>query len=218
MKHRKGNLYSKENNKFSYDGQWANDKYEGYKTLINNGEKYIGYFKNGVRNGKGILSKREGDIFEGEFLNGEFIKGKIIYKNEDEYNGSIADGKKKGKGTYKYKNGDIYEGCFENDTFNGEGKFTKMNGEITRGFFKDGKLMKELDRLQFERYIKNGENTENKNSKNKTIINKINIEQKTNTNGKDINIKKENGNKIEEGNKKKNIIKNANDELNSKME
>ena len=38
--------------------------------------------------------------------------------------------------------------------------------------------MKELDRLQFERYIKNGENTENKNSKNKTIINKINIEQK----------------------------------------
>ncbi len=46
---------------------------------------------------------------------------------------------------------------------------------------------------------------------------KINIEQKTNTNGKDINIKKENENKIEEGNKKENIIKNANDELNSKM-
>ena len=217
MKHGKGNLSSKENDKFSYDGQWANDKYEGYGSLLNDGEKYIGYFKNGIRNGKGTLSKKDGDIFEGEFLNGEFKKGKIIYKNEDEYKGSIVDGKKKGKGTYKYKNGDIYEGYFENDTFNGEGKITKLDGEIIRGYFKDGKLTKELDRLQFERYIKNGVNTENKNSKSKTIFldnkekeensNKINI-------GKDN--KKENENKIEEKNSKEDTIKKDNNDLNNK--
>ena len=229
-KHGKGNLSSKENDKFSYDGQWANDKYEGYGSLINDGEKYIGYFKNGVKNGKGTLTKKEGDIFEGEFLNGEFKKGKIIYKNEDEFNGTIVDGKKIGKGTYKYKNGDIYEGYFENDVFNGEGKITKMDGEITRGYFKDGKLIKELDRLQSERYIKNGANTENKNTKSKTKhsdnkekeenSNEINIEKETNTNEKDINIKKEikkeNENKIEESKINENVINNPNDELNNK--
>ena len=208
MKHGKGNLSSKENDKFSYDGQWANNKYDGYGSLFNDGEKYIGYFKNGMRNGKGTLSKKDGDIFEGEFLNGEFKKGKIIYKNGDEYNGSVVDEKKKGKGTYKFKNGDIYEGYFENDVFNGEGKITKLDGEITRGYFKDGKLTKELDRLQFERYIKNGANTENKNSKNKNICSD-NKKKEENLN----KINKENENKMEESITKENLINKDNDEL-----
>ena len=42
----------KKNDKFIYDGQWANDKYEGFGSLINDGEKYIRFFKNGVRNRK----------------------------------------------------------------------------------------------------------------------------------------------------------------------
>ena len=63
----------------------------------------------------------------------------------------------KGKGIYKYKNGDVYEGFFENDLFKGLGKITMIGGEVIKGIFEDGKLIKQLDELEYEKYIKNEE-------------------------------------------------------------
>ena len=210
LKHGKGNLSTKDSNKFNYDGEWANDKYEGYGTLFNYGEKYIGNFKNGVKYGKGTLYLKNGDIIEGDFFNGKIKKGKIMFKNEDEYCGSFVDGKMAGKGIYKYKNGDIYDGYFENDSFNGEGKLTKVDGEILRGIFKDNVLIKKLDRLKFERFVrnevKNEKKDENKNnSKNgkKIIENNININEKENEN-KNIDSK------LNEKNENKKINENQN--------
>jgi len=157
LKHGKGNLSTKENNKFNYDGDWVNDKFEGYGTLFDLGEKYIGDFRKGKKCGFGTLYKKNGDIYEGEFLDGIIKKGKIMFKNDDEYEGNFEEGKMKGKGTYKYKNGDVYEGFFENDLFNGLGKITMIGGEVIKGIFEDGKLIKQLDELEYEKYIKNEE-------------------------------------------------------------
>ena len=170
LKHGKGNLSSKTNNKFNYDGDWVKDKFEGYGTLFNFGEKYIGNFKRGKKWGEGTLYKNNGDILEGEFEEGNIKKGKIIFKNDDEYEGGFEEGKMKGKGKYKYKNGDLYEGYFENDLFNGEGILTKANGEINKGIFKDGILIESIDDLDLENNIKIDDEIKNKeieNEKNK---------------------------------------------------
>ena len=180
LKQGKGNLTTKDSNKFNYDGDWANDKFEGYGTLINFGEKYIGNFKKGKKSGSGALYKNNGDIIEGIFLDGNITKGKILFKNDDQYEGNFENGKMKGKGIYKYNNGDIYEGYFENDLFNGEGKITKKGGEINKGIFKDGVLVQKLDVLKFEQ-------NENEILDNKNIEKKIN-ENKDSSNTSEDNI------------------------------
>ena len=203
LKHGKGNLSTKENNKFNYDGDWMYDKYEGYGTFFNFGEKYIGNFKKGKKCGEGTLYKNNGDIIEGEFSDGKIIKGKIMYKNEDEYEGEFIDGKISGKGIYKYKNGDIYEGFFENELFNGEGKITKSNGEVDKGIFKDGILLQKLDKLKFE------EEEENNEINNKEIKNKNEIkENKENNNDIDNEIDEKIININEENKRKKNSVEN----------
>ena len=204
LKHGKGNLSTKENNKFNYDGDWMYDKYEGYGTLFNFGEKYIGNFKKGKKCGEGTLYKNNGDIIEGEFSDGKIIKGKIMYKNEDEYEGEFIDGNISGKGIYKYKNGDIYEGFFENELFNGEGKITKSNGEVDKGIFKDGILVQKLDKLKFEE-----EEEENNEINNKEIKNKNEIkENKENNNDIDNEIDEKIININEENKRKKNSVEN----------
>ena len=150
LKHGKGNLFTKDSNKFNYDGDWVEDKFEGYGTLFNFGEKYIGNFKKGKKCGEGSLYKNNGDIIQGEFFEGKIKKGKIMFKNMDEYEGNFKDEKMSGRGIYKYENGDIYEGFFENNLFNGEGKMTKKDGEVKKGIFKDGELIEKLDKLKFE--------------------------------------------------------------------
>ena len=202
LKHGKGNLSTKENNRFNYDGDWMYDKYEGYGTLFNFGEKYIGNFKKGKKCGEGTLYKNNGDIIEGEFSDGKIIKGKIMYKNEDEYEGEFIDGKISGKGIYKYKNGDIYEGFFENELFNGEGKITKSNGEVDKGIFKDGILVQKLDKLKYEE-------EENNEINNKEIDNKNEIkENKENNNDIDNEIDEKIININEENKRKKNSVEN----------
>ena len=193
LKHGKGNLSTKENNKFNYDGDWVNDKFDGYGTLFNYGEKYIGNFKKGKKCGEGTLYKSNGDIIQGEFLDGKIKKGNIMFKNEDEYEGEFADEKMNGKGIYKYKNGDIYEGFFENNLFNGEGKLTKNDGEVKKGIFKDGILIKEIEKLAFEENlqideIKNKEKeTDNENKINEESDKKENKSKEKAKNMKIIN-------------------------------
>ena len=226
LKHGKGNLFTKENNKFNYDGDWVNDKIDGYGTLFNFGEKYIGNFKKGKKCGEGTLYKNNGDIVEGEFFEGKIKKGKIMFKNEDEYEGEFSNGKINGKGKYKYKNGDIYEGFFENELFNGEGKMIKNNGDVEKGIYKDGILIQKLDKLKFEEEeekneIKNKEigikdeikERNSEETENKTEI-KENKENNNNNydneiNEKNININEENKRNNENDNME-NIYKNSN--------
>ena len=214
LKHGKGNLFTKDNNEFNYDGDWLNDKYDGYGTLFNFGEKYIGNFKKGKKCGEGTLYKNNGDIVEGEFFEGKIKKGKIMFKNEDEYEGEFVDGKINGKGIYKYKNGDIYDGFFENELFNGEGKISKNNEEFEKGIFKDGILVQKLNKLKFEEE-NNEVNEKEKGIKNHIKENNKEIESKNEI--KEINSNydneiKENIN-IDEENKRNNDINDINDSL-----
>ena len=211
VKEGKGNLNSKDN-KYNYDGDWKNDKYEGFGALYDHGEKYTGNFKDGKFHGKGTLYKTNGDIIEGDFFEGNIKKGKWIYKNGDSYEGQFEKGIFNGTGTYKYKNGNKfkgkylngektfgclefseggkYEGYFENDLYEGEGILIDKNDEELKGVFKEGKFIKKLDKLKIE-------------IDNEVFSEGINIEIKQNDDWEIADIKKEpikekNVNKIEE--------------------
>ena len=73
---------------------------------------YIGQWKNGKRDGKGIMTWPDKSSFEGNF-------------KEDEVSGF---------GKIVHSNGDIYEGEWDKNKANGFGVFTYANGQINQGF------------------------------------------------------------------------------------
>ena len=87
---------------------------------MENGVYYIGHFKNGLRNGKGIEYYSNGNIkYEGDWINDKYEgNGKYIWENGKVYIGQHKNGFKHGKGILYYPNGNIkYEGIWINDKF-----------------------------------------------------------------------------------------------------
>ena len=62
------------------------------------GDKYEGNWKNGKFDGDGIYYFNNGDRFEGEFKNDACVKGTYFYENGDRYEGEIKNWKSEGKG------------------------------------------------------------------------------------------------------------------------
>ena len=94
--------------------------------MWNNGEKYIGNWKDGCMNGEGALFDKDNKkIFEGHYLNNKkYGQGKLYIKDNEYYEGEFFNDKMEGKGSYHYENGDIWEGDFKNNMKNGVGIMT----------------------------------------------------------------------------------------------
>ena len=101
--------------------------YEGYgKEIYENGDYYEGEFKNGLKNGRGILYTKHHNIqYKGDWINNDINGYGIQYfKNGQKYEGELKDGLRNGKGTIYYKNGDIqYKGNLINEKPDGYGKY-----------------------------------------------------------------------------------------------
>ena len=102
-----------------YEGDWINDKPEGNgKYIYENGEYYLGQYKNGKRHGKGkkyeIYNNERKLVYEGEYLNGiKHGKGKMYYSNGNiQYEGDWINNKREGNGKYIWENGEYYIGQF----------------------------------------------------------------------------------------------------------
>ena len=131
-------------NNDQYEGDLVSDKYEGKgKYSYDDGQYYIGEWKNGLRNGKGVQYYKNGDIeYEGDFVNDKYEgNGKYIWEDGSYYIGEWKNGLCNGKGTEYNKNGDIvYEGDFINDKHEGNGKLIFPDGRYYIGEFKKGKF------------------------------------------------------------------------------
>ena len=78
-----------------------------------NGEVYEGEWKNDVRSGKGKMTYKNGDVYEGEWeYDSARGQGKMTYADGSEYTGGWWDGKIHGYGKMIYANGDIEEGTW----------------------------------------------------------------------------------------------------------
>ena len=144
-------IINSKNERIYYHGLWQKDElingviyypnnsiYKGeIKNLLKNGkgeyltetETYNGDFKDDQKEGKGLLTYKDGTEYNGEFkknkLNG---KGEITWPDGTFYSGEISNNIVHGKGYLKGSNAHTYHGDFSRGLFNGQGEFTWTKG------------------------------------------------------------------------------------------
>jgi len=127
-------------NRDVYKGEYKNGKRNGKGILyFGNGNRYEGEWKDDKRNGEGIFYYANGNRYDGEFKDDK-INGKGIYywADGDRYEGEWKDDKRNGKGILYSANGDRYEGEWKDDKVNGKGIFYFVNEDRFEGGWKDG--------------------------------------------------------------------------------
>ena len=123
------------------DGCVFGDCLNGRGKFVNSYLTYEGNWKNGVKEGQGMLKTYIGEVYTGEFKNNKYNgKGKFD-SGTSVYEGDFVNGKKEGKGTEKSAVS-IYVGDFKNGKRDGKGKLTKMmSNTVQEGTFKEGKFI-----------------------------------------------------------------------------
>ena len=124
-------------------GTFYNDEFIGWNTFVNNnGELFVGLFKNNKLNGKGLKYFSENDhIYMGDFLNGKRHGYGKDYRNTSKYEGEFEYDKKCGKGKIVFESGDVYEGEFKDNKFSGYGHYKwKLNEHEYIGYYANGKF------------------------------------------------------------------------------
>lgn len=103
-RHGQGTYWHLEGKKLrrEYTGDWYEDKKHGRGTFFyKNGDRYDGYWVNGMPQGE----------------------GRMIYANENIYEGQWHEAKRNGYGVLTKRNGDHYEGHWVNDLREGQGSY-----------------------------------------------------------------------------------------------
>ena len=102
-------------NQFNQNLKINNINYNQELKGIKNGYnwRYVGQVVNGLREGKGIFYRKNGDRYEGDWRND----------------------KKEGKGIYYYNNGDREMGDYYNDEPIGKHAYLTKNGEVKTKYY-----------------------------------------------------------------------------------
>lgn len=73
--------------------------------------EYKGWINVDGRNGKGVRSWADGDVYDGEWKDDKMHgKGERRYANGEVYDGEWKDDERNGKGVLRWTNGDVYDG------------------------------------------------------------------------------------------------------------
>ncbi len=127
-----------------------------WKSGSSSGDKYIGEWKNGYRDGGGVYTWNNGDKYVGDWVKGVingygtqyFANGtksvgywqeaKLIGKNYTE-SACISGDCNNGYGVWIYDTGDMYSGNFKDGYRSGQGTYIYANGESYVGSYNDHK-------------------------------------------------------------------------------
>jgi hypothetical protein len=131
--------YLKDNSE--YEGQILDQKPTNYGKLVKKDQwTYEGYFKNGYKDGEGVMTWANFDKYEGSFQNDKQEgKGKFYWSDGSTYNGEWARNKMHGNGVWKYQNQYVYEGQFANGLRQGFGVCVWTNGKRFEGYWMKNK-------------------------------------------------------------------------------
>jgi hypothetical protein len=103
--------------------QWIN------KVIPGEGQ-YIGYMKNGRREGQGRFRDIKGGTFEGNWHNDLYSGfGIKTFSSGDRHEGNYVNGKRDGSGIYMWANGDSYNGMWSAGLMDGKGSFKWSSGK-----------------------------------------------------------------------------------------
>jgi hypothetical protein len=141
------------------------DCINGKGTLVfDTGHKYTGEFKDGVRQGDGILlmpggrkivgvwednqiksgtyTEPDGTVYEGQWMfrerNGQ---GTLTFPDGRKYSGEFKSDQRHGQGTMRFPDGRKYVGEFFRGKRSGQGTMSYPDGKQQTGTFKDGEFV-----------------------------------------------------------------------------
>lgn len=132
---------------FSWDGPSKDGKANGYGTAKKfvHGElesTYIGEYRNGIREGKGKFTHKDGSTKTGTFINGQLIgQGSMDSDDGHTYQGEFINYRMHGNGKLKMANGTTFEGFFVSDNPY-TGKLTFYDGTIV--FLQSGEPVEKI--------------------------------------------------------------------------
>ena len=110
-----------------------------------NGDRYEGYFVNGLYHGKGTYIWANGDRYEGEFMNGQIDgAGRLTFFGNGQYwEGLFVQGKiSNGSGIFYWgDNGDKFDGQWLNGKPEGTGILLHADGTSNKVTFSNGQLI-----------------------------------------------------------------------------
>lgn len=128
--------YYSEGVTLAWEGDCVNGKANGFGKLLKykDGEyesTYEGEFKNGIREGRGTFTHKDGSVKTGPFVNGQLTGKGITYSDDGQrYEGDFINYRMHGNGTFYYANGSKFEGFFVSDRMY-TGKHTNYDGKVT---------------------------------------------------------------------------------------
>jgi len=123
-----------------YVGEWKNSMREGYgKMYFANRDVYEGNWLADMRSGTGVLTMHFGHTYSGNWLDDKY-HGKGIYTKQENYiyDGNWENGNKSGYGEEKISWRDNYAGEWLQNKKHGKGKLVKNSGETYEGDWNNG--------------------------------------------------------------------------------
>ena len=122
-----------------YVGEWKDDKRHGQGINTwgegpNKGDKYVGEWKDEKQNGQGTYTWANGDKYVGEYKGGKrHGQGTYTFPDGEKYVGEYKGGKRHGHGTYTYASGNKYIGEWKEDLENGQGTYYYLADDKYKG-------------------------------------------------------------------------------------
>lgn len=123
-----------------YKGEWKDGRKEGSGMLdLCSGDIYNGTFNRSLREDYGIL-KGDGYLYKGNFKKDKFHGyGKINFPDKSFYEG-VWSKNSFSNGVYEYSDGSLYKGEWKNFEYEGQGKLIMSDGTVKKGLWRNGKL------------------------------------------------------------------------------
>ena len=106
--------------------------------VFSTGHTYTGAFKNGKRNGDGVLLMPGNRKIVGVWENNELVRGTYSKPDGTTYEGQWRFRERNGQGTLTFPDGRKYTGAFKSDRRHGQGTMTYPDGRKYVGTFKFG--------------------------------------------------------------------------------
>lgn len=129
-----------------YIGCLVDGKPHGQGTITyDNGDRFEGQWKNGVKSGFGTYYFSDGGKYEGNWEDNSYNGyGVRTYINGDKYDGNWINGQRFGFGIYYFNNGNRFEGNWVQNRRHGKGVTYFKNGEKRKDNYHNGKLHGEI--------------------------------------------------------------------------
>jgi hypothetical protein len=130
-----------------YEGEWERGKIQGNGTYYygssnpaNPGSRYIGEFRESLRNGTGRYYLEGGAVYDGQWRDGMMNgRGVFTWPDNSVYDGEWKDGKRNGQGLLRSADGFVYDGQWVNNAMEGKGLAIYPSGQRYEGSWNNGR-------------------------------------------------------------------------------